>query len=112
MLIQSISLILLFSQFKFNEIKNKIISFIGKLTFGIYLIHQHEFVKNILIIKLFKKYSINLSFNYLFVLIIIKSIIIFFVCAFIDYIRNLVFQLLKIRQLCIFIERNFLRILS
>ena len=107
MIIQSISLTLFFSQINFNETTSKIISFLGKLTFGIYLIHQHEFVKKILIIKLFKKYSINLSLKYLIILIIINSLYIFIICAFIDYLRNLIFQLLKIRQLCIFFERFF-----
>lgn len=47
MILQSISVLLFLTQIKYNKYLAKIITFIGPLTFGIYLIHEHPFNKSI-----------------------------------------------------------------
>ena len=44
--IQSISAIFFVLQLKFNEFFGKIFSFIGNLSFGVYLIHHNQYIKN------------------------------------------------------------------
>ena len=44
--IQSIAFILFLLQLDFNKYFGKIISFIGTLTFGVYLIHHNHYIKN------------------------------------------------------------------
>ena len=50
-----------------------------------------------------------MSHDYLFFKIYGISFIIYFICAFVDYLRHLLFKLLKIRQLCIYIETKLFK---
>ena len=86
-----------------NRILQKIISFFAPLTYGIYLLHNHILVLNYIIKN---KYYWLLEYN-LFKLIVIElfeSLKIFLFCSIIDYLRLLLFKILKIRQLSIFIS--------
>ena len=70
MIIQSISIILFLSEINYNKYLGKIISSIGTLIFGVYLIHDNTFIRNDImnslldneknnILKINKKISIN-----------------------------------------------------
>ena len=101
---QSISVILFCLQIQYNEYISKIICFIGRYTFGVYLIHSHP----ILIINLLKHIFDNLpndaSLNSILLLLFLSSIKIFIFCIIIDYFRDLLFFFLRIRKICICLE--------
>ena len=103
---QAISLTLFLSQIKYNKFIEKIITFIGPFTFGIYLIHEHTLVRKYIIVNLFIKDSNNLSENLVVFLVLIRGISIFIICFIIDYLRNLIFIFLKIKTFCIFLEKK------
>ena len=98
MIIQTISVVLFFSQIKYHKIMAKIISFFGPLTFGIYLIHNHNLIKKNIIGNLFKKESNSLSLNSIIKFLLIKGLIVFIICIIIEYIRNLLFIFCKLKK--------------
>ena len=105
MILQGVSLILFFSQIKYNKFIAKILSFVGPLTFGVYLSGTHKYIYTNELPKLFRNYPSNLPLDKLIYLILLKGIQISFICLFIDYIRLLLFSILQIRRICIFIEK-------
>ena len=106
-IIQALSLIILFSNLKIRNIYLiKVISFFNPLNFNVTLIHARVFYFNIPIINKFYKFIKSMTPEYLFFKIYGSSILIYFICAFIDYFRFLLFKLFKIRNLCIFIDKK------
>ena len=106
-IIQALSLIILFSNLKIrNKYIIKVISFFNPLNFNVTLIHARVFYFNIPIINRFYKFIKSMTPEYLFFKIYGSSIFIYFICAFIDYFRFLLFKLFKIRNLCIFIDKK------
>lgn len=107
MLLQAISLIMFFSRLNVNnKLIIKIISFFTPLTFSVQLIHTRLFQvsKTIKLIRILFHYIKTFKNNLIFYNIYGFSIIIFLICSFIDYLRFLLFKLLKIRELSIYIE--------
>ena len=102
----SISIILIFSNINIkNKILIKLITFFSSTTYGIYLSHNHLFVRLYLVKKYFlwilKYKSINI------VLIeIMCSFAVFLFCGFIDSIRAIIFRFLKIKKLFILLENK------
>ena len=84
------------------KILQAIISFFSPLTYGIYLLHNHYLVRNFMIknkyLWLLKSHSIVMIILELF-----QSLKIFIFCSFIDYIRLLIFKILRIKRICIII---------
>ena len=60
MILQSISVLLFLTQIKYNKYLVKIITFIGPLTFGVYLMHDHILIRTFIIRNLFKKDPSNM----------------------------------------------------
>ena len=111
MILQSISVLLFFTQIKYNKYLAKIIIFIGPLTFGVYLIHEHPLIRSHIIRNLFSKDSNNLSLNSVVKLILLRDLKILTISACIDYLRHLLFTLLRIRKICIFIEKIYFKLI-
>lgn len=106
-IIQALSLIFLFSNLKIrNKYLIKVISFFNPLNFNVTLIHARVFYFDIPIINKFYKFIKSMTPEYLFFKIYGSSILIYFICVFIDYFRFLLFKLFKIRNLCNFIEKK------
>ena len=106
----SICFIIMFSKLNVkSNISQKIISFFGPLTFGIYLLHNHVLVRNNIIER---KYFWILEYSSFKLLSVemLESLKIFIICSFIDYIRFLLFKLLRIKQICIFISNLLIKI--
>lgn len=113
MIFQTLSITLFFIQIKYNKYLAKVITFFGPLTFGIYLIHNHNLIKCNVIGNLFKNESTNLSLNINIIkLLFLRALIIFGICIIIEYIRYLIFKCCKIKNLCIFIEKKIFQIFS
>lgn len=103
--LMSISFIMILSNINFKKNLNiKFISFFGPLTFGIYLIHGHFLVMRYLIKNHFLWILKYKNFFIIFLLEILCSFGIFLFCSLIDFIREQIFKLIKLKKLCIIIE--------
>lgn len=105
LVIGSICLVLLFSKIKIGSISKKIVKFFTPLTFSVYIIHMSTYVIN----KFFRGFYIEfVDYNpFLFPIVVIgASILIFIICALIDYLRLLLFKLCRVKQFCNFLEKK------
>lgn len=105
MIFESFSVLIFFTHIKYNKYLAKIIIYLGPLTFGIYIIHMHPIIFNHIIKKLFEKESNNLSLSTIIKLVLIRGLKIFGICLIIDYCRQILFDFLRIRKLCLLIDR-------
>ena len=103
-IIQSISVCLFFLQIPYNKYIGKVISFFGPLAFGIYLIHDNNIIRENVISKLFINEKRNISLNSVLSIILIKALKASLICLFIEYLRHLLFTILRIKKILIFIE--------
>lgn len=110
--IQSISISLFFLQIEYNYYINQILSFLGPLIFGIYLIHNNDLVKQNILRYSFDNNKENLNLSEVISLIFLKSFKIFVLCIIIDYFRHLLFIFLRLKRICIYLEKIILSILS
>ena len=109
-MIQAFSLIFFFKNLQIkNKYLIKIIMFLNPLNFNVSLIHLRIFRSNLKFNNKLFIYIKQMSHDYLFFKIYGISFIIYFICAFVDYLRHLLFKLLKIRQLCIYIETKLFK---
>ena len=114
MIFEAICLLFFFSNLTIkNPILIKLISFFAPLTFNVYLFHTRVFDIIFFYEKsYFYKYITGLGENFLFFKVYLISIIIFIFCSFIDYLRALLFKLMKVREFCIYIENSFPKIID
>ena len=105
-ILQALSLALFFNSITINnKYLIKVISFFYPLNFSVNIIHTRFFFSKIQSsLKLFK-YIKSLTHSNIFFKIYGISIVIYFVCAFIDYFRSLVFKIFRIRTICFYIEK-------
>lgn len=96
-----IQTIAFFSYFSTITIKSKFINKAAGLTFGVYLIHDNDFMRN----SLYKWLKINCgigNYSYKFILyVLIVSVLIYITCSVIELIRKIIFNFvynLKISQ--------------
>ena len=111
-ILETISLILFLTNINYNKYIAKIITFIGPLTFGVYLIHEHDIIRSNIIYHILNDCSSSLPENTAIKIILIKALKIFGICAIIDYLRNILFQICQIRKICILIEKLIFKILG
>ena len=106
-LIQAISLVMFFSRLniKFNW-NIRIISFLTPLTFSVQLIHQPLFQYKTPIKIILFNFLKSFKSNFLFFKIYGLAVIVYFICIIIDYFRFVIFKLLKIRGICLLLERK------
>jgi len=106
MICESFSVLIFFTHIKYNKYLAKIIIFIGPLTFGIFLIHYHPIVKGTILKNLFLNDPKNLPLNKIIKLVLFRGINIFLICLIIDYLRHILFTILKIKKICIYFEKK------
>ena len=109
-MIQSISISLFFIQIEYNKYIQKIVCFSGPLIFGVYLIHNNNLMRRNILKYSFIKDPINISLNSAIILILTKALKMLIFCVIIDYFRNLIFILLRIRKICIILESTIRKI--
>lgn len=112
MLLQVFSIIIFVAQINFNKAISKIFNFLGPLTFDVYIIHENTYIHNNYIKTSFNEYPNDLRLTKVFILIFIKATILFSICIFIAYIRNILFRILKIKSLCSYFEIIITKILN
>ena len=106
-LIQALSLILVFSKLSIkNFLLKKIISFFTPLTFNITLIHSRFLFRQYYYGINFSEYFKKLNPKFLFFKTYGLGILIYLICAFIDYFRFLLFKILGVKNFCILIENK------
>jgi len=105
MILQSITLMLFITNISYNKILAKIITFIGPLTFGVYLIHDNPQIRHKFMINILNDYPRNLPFYQVIKVVFKVSLQIFVKCIIIDYLRNILFRICQIRRICILIEK-------
>ena len=93
-------------QINFNKYIAKIICSCGPLIFQIFLIHHHKLIIPTVLAHVFDKHSTFSSYNSLLSFLLIRSFKTFIICIFIDYLRHLLFSLLRIKNLLIFLENK------
>lgn len=108
----AIFITLFFLQLKYHNYLSKFITFCGPLTFGVYLIHFNSNVVKNYLEKILDQESYNLTSNEVIKLLILKSLKLFIECIAIEYLRNSFFTILKIRDICLFIENFAFKIVS
>jgi hypothetical protein len=96
----------------YNKYFGQIISSIGAQTFGVYLIHENKCIRKDIISNLFNNENNNLSLISVYKLFMIKSLLIFMICIIIDYLRNFLFKLIKIRNFCIILDKKIFKLLK
>ena len=101
MIIQTFTIIIFIAQLNINKYISKVITFIGPLTFDVYLIHENPYIKNFRIKNYFIKYPDNLKLINVYLILLKEVFYIFSVSIFIAYIRNIIFRILHIRNICI-----------
>jgi len=104
MITQVFCIVIFVSQLNFNNIISKIATFIGPLTFDVYIIHENSYIQYDFVINSFEKYQSNLSTTKLFFIIFFNAIRLFSICIFIAYIRNIIFKILKVKIICNYFE--------
>ena len=109
----SITAALFFMQIHYNKYIAKFLSILGPLVFSVYIIHENNYIKNkILFQHTFEHDPVDLSLKSAMILVLLKGLKICFYCMIIDYFRNLLFSILKIKQICVFLENRINRIFS
>ena len=87
-----------FSFFETLDIKSKVINKVASLSFGIYLIHEHIQIRT----SLYQLLKINdgpiTSYHFIWYMFLI-AILIFVVCAIIEWLRQLIFNFIYNRKL-------------
>ena len=112
-LFQAISLIMIFQSIKItNKFLIKIIKFITPLTFSATLIHSKLFLLKISIVLFLFESIKQFNSKFFFFKIYILSIIIFIFCILIDYFRLLLFKRMRIREICLFLETLFPKLID
>ena len=105
-IIQALSLIFLFSNININnKYIIKVVSFLYPLNFSVNIIHTRFFFSKIQSSVKFFNFIKTLSPKSLFFKIYGISILIYFICIFVDYLRFLIFKIFRIRNICSYIEK-------
>ena len=104
MIFQTFAITISIAQIQFGKFISRMITFIGPLSFDIYLIHDNPLIRRRYVINSFNNYSYDMNLMSIFLIIVIKSIIIFTICIIIAFIRNKIFIKLKIKNMCDNIE--------
>ena len=96
-LFSSIFLLGLFSNIKIKQKYTRLVKTFTPLVFSVYLIHAHPLIWSILLKNRFVQYA-TLSPYISTIYILLTSLIIYLVCLSIDYMREILFQKLKIKK--------------
>ena len=103
----SVFLLLCFKNMKFSDNINKLIAIFSPFAFTIYLVHVHPlFWQYVLDGKL--TFLVNLPTVFMVISLFLISISVFLLCSIIDYIRNVIFKTLKLKDFFLSLEQKYL----
>ena len=97
---EALSLVMMFSKLSINKFIIKIISFFTPFTLNITLLHLRLFDEKIITFNWLNKIKSNI----VFIVIYQYGLILYIFFGLIDYLRSILFRILKIKLFCLFIE--------
>ncbi len=103
----SIMLLVLFSKINIRKIPSKIIAFFAPLSFSVYLIHVHRCFWKYILAQRFVAFATYSPLK-MVAAILLTAIIIYLFCVVIDFIRERLFTLLKIKKGLNYLEKKYL----
>ena len=103
---------LIFLQIPYNKYIAKIITFLGPLSFGVYLIHCHPIFIDYMKMHNYDNKPRNDSLISVLNFLFGKTIKTFVFCIGIDYLRHLLFTFLRLKKIFLFIETKMKEKLS
>lgn len=104
-LLAAISLLMFFSKINVGYYFKPIVSAIAPLTFGVYLIHDNKFVRNIVIRNSLQGIASERT-SVLILSVLLLACCIFVVCILFDAVRNKLFQILHIKEIIKIIDKK------
>ena len=107
MFLSGVGLFVLFSQIKPPKFLNKIIAFIAPCTFGVYIIHANPLLWDRIITYKYASF-INFPFWKMILSAAGVALLLFAVFWIVDYIRSLIFKLLRIKPTLMKIENKLI----
>lgn len=108
-LIGSVSVLVLFSQFNICGLLKKLISFFAPLSFGVYLAHTEPHIFNEVLLGRFSSFGAFSPDKFVIAVFTTVSAI-WIVCSMIDYVRLKLFKFLRIKELSIRLESFFAKL--
>ena len=103
-LLCGISLLLVFSKIQITKCFIKGITILASLTFAVYLIHDNHLVKELLMPNLSVVAKIDIRVLPFAVIGIVFSI--WFCCSLLDFVRDKIFKLIRVKQFSIILENK------
>lgn len=102
-LLSGIMLLLIFANLKVVHVK--FVKFFAPASFGVYLIHEEPLIRKYFILEKFSSFA---SYNplYMILLSIITAVSIWFIGSLIDRIRIWLFNMFRVKELCMKIEQR------
>lgn len=94
-----------------TNFKSKWITFLSSSTFGIYLVHDSNIVRNYFVIGRFAMIN-QFSPVWMAPIVFLCAVAIFAVCCLLDQFRVLLFKLLQARRLSVFVESFLLKFIQ
>lgn len=108
-LIIAVCFLLLFVEIKNSKCGRVIVNYFSPVAFGVYIIHENEFINKIFIADKFV-FLIELSFWKIPIVVFGSALVIYIVCAIMEWIRIMIFSLCKVDKFAAFIEKKILLI--
>ena len=103
-LLSAAAIFCFFPELKLNKVTIKVIEFLAPATLGVYLIHTA-------LIDAYLQYWVmipgrdNMNPIFLFIILILVTVLVYIVCSLADYIRIYLFKLIHIKHLSIFLGK-------
>ncbi len=95
--IGTISLFIFFSRLNINKGVNIILKF-ASVSFGVYLISEHNIIRTLFITNKFKEYA-NMPWYLMIIYTLLTAVVIYIICSLIDYIRKIIFKMLNVKDI-------------
>ncbi len=107
-LIASLSLLLLFERLHTSRKANKLIRLFAPASFSVYLIHANPLVWDHFLVQRFAKYA-EYSLWGEILLVLLTALAIYLLCSLIDFLREGIFKVLKLKQCLANLEERCLK---
>lgn len=107
-LLAGVFLLIAFSKIKVAKIPQKLISFFAPLSFSVYLIHVHKYIWKYVMKDRFVQYAEFGVFK-MVVYVLLSALAIYLICSLIDFVRDRLFKLFRVRELLVKIENKIFK---
>lgn len=104
-LLAAVFLLLFCLNVKIGSFASKLICLLSPLALGIYLIHVHPLIFKYIFKNSFVSFA-NQSFTLMIICVLAATVVVFAICAVIEWLRIRLFKFLKISELCEKIDYN------